>query len=403
MVVVHQTNKPIDETILSDHDADTLREMAGKAFFAGGYARWLYVHTFSVPANSKLDLLPSDKDLFGYAEALDNSIVNSIYELGFAQHIPEGPMQNETLLINFTHPDVDDAAPLQFVRPIASPALYSAGNPVKQLQRFNFYSSQFAVEMQGDDVVFFYTDEGVLDLKRGRLRINAINSPLGMMRRIVKDTSKGFIISLKEMMKLFTDWDARSDEYQASVVNAVNNMGDDAGAWDLDYRLYYEEKMAHIEQLDLNKATDPTSDKAPEHLWWLESKAQGEGMGDSNIDGQWEEGLLELCTPDSFTVSIHYSTGLMRRLAEVGYSAPKLEEIMTRMTPKIKMIEGMAAKQVSGMLKGTLKYRHDEHSIDEWIDYMLDDGGDGLNYGYLLAARLRALVPVDIRARKGPV
>ena len=126
-------------------------------------------------------------------------------------------------------------------------------------------------------------------------------------------------------------------------------------------------------------------------------------MGDSNIDSQWNEDLLELCTLDSFTVSIHYSAGLMRRLAKVGYSAPKLEEIMTRMTPKIKMIERLAAKQMSGMLKGTLKYRWDEHSIDEWIDYMLDDSGDGLNYGYLLAARLRALVPVDIRARKGPV
>ncbi|KKM01061.1 hypothetical protein LCGC14_1798230 [marine sediment metagenome] len=126
-------------------------------------------------------------------------------------------------------------------------------------------------------------------------------------------------------------------------------------------------------------------------------------MGDSNIDSQWNEDLLELCTPDNFTVSIHYNTGLMRRLAEIGYSAPKLEEIMTRMTPKIRIVKGLAAKQVSAMLKGTLKYKWDDHSIDEWIDYMLDDGGDGLNYGYLLAARLRALVPVDIRARKGPV
>ena len=281
MVVVHQTNRPIDETILSDHDVDTLREMAGKAFFAGGYARYLYVSSCHLLANSRLDLVPSDKDLFGYAEALDNSIVNSIYALGFAQHIPEGPMQNETLLINFTHPDTDEEGgpPLQFIRPLSSsPALYSAGDPVKQLQRFNFYSSQFAVEMQGEgeseEIAFFYTDEGVLDLRSGRLRINVINSPLGMMRRIVKDTNKGFTISLREMMKLFKDWDARSDEYQASVIKAVNNMGDGAGAWDLDYRLYYEEKAkehGHVyaqggyagETSDVNPLNDPGHGNTP--------------------------------------------------------------------------------------------------------------------------------------------
>ena len=253
MVVVHQTNRPLDETVIDEHDVDTLRKMAGKAFFAGGFARWLYMGTTSIPVHEDLNLLPSDKDLFGYAEALDNSILESIYELGFVDHIPE-PVQNSTLLLNFTHPDdpfnyYSGDVSLQFVRPIASPVLYSAGDPVKQLQRFNFYSSQFAMEMQdnGDteEIAFFYTDEGVLDLRLGRLRINVINSPLGMMRRIVKDTSKGFTISLKEMMKLFKDWDARSDEYQASVKKVVNYMNDSAGAWDLDYRLFYEEKIAH--------------------------------------------------------------------------------------------------------------------------------------------------------------
>jgi len=91
-------------------------------------------------------------------------------------------------------------------------------------------------------------------------------------------------------------------------------------------------------------------------------------MGDSNIDSQWKYDFVELCVPDNFTVSIRYSADLIRKLAEVGYSQEKLEEIMTRMTPKIKIVEGLAAKQVSAMLKGTLKYKWDDHSIDEWID-----------------------------------
>ncbi len=239
MVTVHQTTKPLDETTINDHDEDTLREMAGKAFFAGGYARFLYINTFHLNVHDQLDLFPSDKDLFGYAEVLDNPILESIYELGFAEHITE-PVMNSTLLLNFTHPDDPLCIPFQFVRPIASPVLYSAGDPVKQLQRFNFHSSQFAVEMQKDDAVFYYTDEGILDLQLGRLRINAINSPLGMMRRVVKDTAKGFTISLKELLRLFIDWECRSEEYHDNVTEAIGKMGDDAGAWDLDYRMLYE-------------------------------------------------------------------------------------------------------------------------------------------------------------------
>ena len=256
MVTVKKTTKPLNVTTINDHDEDTLCEMAGKAFFAGGYARWLYINTFHLDVHTDLDLFPSDKDLFGYAEVLDNSILESVYELGFFDHVAE-PAQNSTLLLNFTHPDDSMVIPLQFVRPISSPALMSAGDPVKQLQRFNFYSSQFAVEIKDDEAVFYYTEEGIADLKHGCLRINAINSPLGMMRRIVKDTAKGFTISLKEMLRLFTDWDTRSDEYRTSVVRAVDMMTADAGAWDLDYRLFYEEKVnradAEATTLDRNR------------------------------------------------------------------------------------------------------------------------------------------------------
>lgn len=124
-------------------------------------------------------------------------------------------------------------------------------------------------------------------------------------------------------------------------------------------------------------------------------------MSDSNLSSQWDEDLLELCTPDSFTVTIRYEPDLMRKLANAGYSWEKQGEIMSRMTPKIKLIEGMAAKQVSGMLKGTLKYKEDAHSIDEWIAYLLDDAGDGLNYAYLLGERVKRLVDPETRAKKG--
>lgn len=122
---------------------------------------------------------------------------------------------------------------------------------------------------------------------------------------------------------------------------------------------------------------------------------------DANVIETWDEQLLELCVPASFKVNIMYEPSLLQKIAEAGYSQEELSGFLDRMIPKLEIIEGLAAKQSAAMLKGTLKYRSDSWSIDDWVAYLLDDAGDGLNYAYLLAAQIERVVDPETRARRG--
>ncbi len=129
---------------------------------------------------------------------------------------------------------------------------------------------------------------------------------------------------------------------------------------------------------------------------------EGEDMShDANVIETWNEQLLELCVPSNFKVTIMYEPSLLQKIAEAGYSQKELSGFLDRMIPKLEIIKSLAAKQSAAMLKGTLKYRSDVWSINDWIGYLLDDAGDGLNYAYLLAAQIERAVDPETRARRG--
>lgn len=95
----------------------------------------------------------------------------------------------------------------------------------------------------------------------------------------------------------------------------------------------------------------------------------------NNTRDDWDEGKLELCNPEYFKVQITYNTSLYWELTE---------EEVDRLEGKLKMVEEMAQKLAANMLKGTLKYPHDDWSVEEWIDFLVDDASDTLNYAYKL-------------------
>lgn len=96
---------------------------------------------------------------------------------------------------------------------------------------------------------------------------------------------------------------------------------------------------------------------------------------DPNINEDWSDSKLSLCTPDNFDVSISLRGDIE------GVS----EEHIERLNPKLEMVTKLAAKLSGNMLKGTLKYRRDGWDVDTWIGYLLDDASDALNYAFLLA------------------
>ena len=96
---------------------------------------------------------------------------------------------------------------------------------------------------------------------------------------------------------------------------------------------------------------------------------------DPNIRDDWNDSKLKMCTPDNIEVTILPSDTLYRNI--------KTEDLV-RLAPKFRMVERAAAQLAGNMVKGTLKYRRDDWLVDEWIEYLLDDLSDSLNYAILL-------------------
>lgn len=96
---------------------------------------------------------------------------------------------------------------------------------------------------------------------------------------------------------------------------------------------------------------------------------------DENIRDDWNDGRLEDCRPENMVG---------------GDITPDYARIKTtseeerRLIPKLKIVKNAARKLAAGMVKGTLKYKKDNNSVREWIDYLKDDASDTLNYIYLL-------------------
>ena len=54
-----------------------------------------------------------------------------------------------------------------------------------------------------------------------------------------------------------------------------------------------------------------------------------------------------------------------------------------RLKPKIEMVKELAIKLIWGMVKGTIKYKSDDYTPEQWLDHLFDEQVDGMNYQML--------------------
>lgn len=84
--------------------------------------------------------------------------------------------------------------------------------------------------------------------------------------------------------------------------------------------------------------------------------------------------------PKLFHVDVLMQGELIAQLTQEEYS---------RLRPKLRLVEEVAAKLAANMLKGTLKYDTDDYEIEKWLEMGIDDTADGLNYQMLLRDKMR--------------
>jgi len=95
-------------------------------------------------------------------------------------------------------------------------------------------------------------------------------------------------------------------------------------------------------------------------------------------DNSIETQILEMLEPTMFNITVE--------LNEDHSTIQKYLTIRdrTRTKQKLHMVEAAATRLALAMLKGTVKYPTDNHSIREWLEYALDDVGDGFQYLHLI-------------------
>ena len=92
----------------------------------------------------------------------------------------------------------------------------------------------------------------------------------------------------------------------------------------------------------------------------------------------WEERVEALCNPDNFCVLIHYDPSV-----ETLYQYPLTIEESMRLSHKLDLVERYAAVMAAGMLKGTIKFPHDDWTLEQWFAHIIGEGADKANYDML--------------------
>ncbi len=90
----------------------------------------------------------------------------------------------------------------------------------------------------------------------------------------------------------------------------------------------------------------------------------------------WEKRTEELARPEHFFISIGVKAQLRGRLTIKEYG---------RLEKKLLLVREAATYMAAGMVKGTVKYEHDNYDIATWMAHVIGEGADQMNYQILLA------------------
>ena len=90
----------------------------------------------------------------------------------------------------------------------------------------------------------------------------------------------------------------------------------------------------------------------------------------------WEKRTKELAKPEYFFISIGVKAQLRGRLTVKEYN---------RLEKKLLLVREAATYMAAGMVKGTVKYEHDNYDIATWMAHVVGEGADQMNYQILLA------------------
>lgn len=175
----------------------------GLGIICGGYARY-------VCSSKRKPELPGDIDIFPINEKTYNELLVKLKSLKLVIR------KENDMAISYRSNKKISNLNIQLIKPVKEAKIVAFGSAEDILNNFDFTVTRCAIiseKMCLVDVYFKSDDEA------NRLRLRNIHCPVSSLLRVCKYARKGFWIPARQAVKLFADWDGRSMEYKAKILD----------------------------------------------------------------------------------------------------------------------------------------------------------------------------------------
>ncbi len=113
---------------------------------------------------------------------------------------------------------------LQLIKPIKEGKVVATGEIKDILENFDFTVIRCAIVKSGTGYIGIADDDFEKDESSKFLRIKNIHCPISSTLRFMKYASKGYYTRPLQIVKLFSDWDNRGEEYKLKIIDKLKEI-----------------------------------------------------------------------------------------------------------------------------------------------------------------------------------
>lgn len=199
-----------------------------KAYFAGGYVRYMVSPVTKPYPAGDIDIYPHTteamgeilKDIQTFFGPFRPLLLKKLHELEVKT---SGPTSFKVIAESPVayNVKIDDDTKIQVIKPQNVGAMATTGKLEDILKNFDFTVCKAGLLDINSAMV---DDNFVRDELTNSLAITNVHCPIGQMKRIAKYVKKGYHISPDETFKVLLDWDSRSADYKARMHELMNKL-----------------------------------------------------------------------------------------------------------------------------------------------------------------------------------
>jgi hypothetical protein len=189
-----------------------LKTTKTKAWILGGYVRYMCSPTQNPIKAGDVDIYCRTKESF------------EIHKTKFSKYLS---VYNENpISITFIRPkEIKNpffrCPTIQLIKPLKQGAVVTKGSLTTILNNFDFSVVRLGIHPLGK---VFADKDYLKDEKQQILRIKNIHCPISSLFRCIKYQKKGYHLPAVEILKLFRNWEQRTETYKSEIEKALNEL-----------------------------------------------------------------------------------------------------------------------------------------------------------------------------------